>query len=185
MVFFSSALPRSPSAAEPLNPTLWLSGSARQPVRSPAGPGSGPDGGRAGLPPILGHLGVRAGSGPGPGPGSLFGGFDVRPGEGGCGASRVRDAGLCPYCSHPLGSVCCRVCLVLMCPLLGCSRVGQPEPNAGGCAAPTQSRGSQGAFRRQCGYFRAGLRPFFCSEQCADQGGNRVVGFIAGRSRWA
>jgi hypothetical protein len=61
LVVFSSALPRPPSAAEPLR----LSGSARRPDRAPAGPGTGPgpSGGRAGLLPILRHREVRAGSG--------------------------------------------------------------------------------------------------------------------------
>ena len=52
----------------------WLSGPVRLPARSPAGPGPGPDGGRAGLPPIFRQLGGTGRPGPGsgrlgPGPG--------------------------------------------------------------------------------------------------------------------
>ena len=55
-------------------PHPWLSGPVRLPARSPAGPGPGPDGGRAGLPPIFRQLGGTGRPGPGsgrlgPGPG--------------------------------------------------------------------------------------------------------------------
>jgi hypothetical protein len=112
---FSSALPRPPSAAEPLTPPLAF--------RVGPPPGPGPAGGRAGLLPIHGRLagagrtgaGPRAGSGPraGPGPGRLaLRGFRRQAGGGGCGASRLRDTGLRPHRSHPHGSSCRCVCLL-------------------------------------------------------------------------
>jgi hypothetical protein len=132
----------SPSAATLCrgtpDPTLTrLSGSARRPALTPAGPGTGPPAGpdssraryrarscwgtcRASSDPSA--LGGAGRIGPGPGSGRAGGpepastsGVSTTGRGGGCGASRVRDAGLRPHCSHPLWSLCCRVCLVLVC----------------------------------------------------------------------
>ena len=141
-------------------------GFCRSMIAWSCGPGRGPARARAG-----------------PGAGSHVGGFDDRPG-GGCGASRLRDAGLRPHCSHPPGSFCCCVCLGWC---VCCLVVPAPsEPTGGGRAASTPSRGSLGALWRHAALAAPGSGPpFLCSEQCAGQGRARAVGFIAGRSRWA
>jgi len=88
--------PGTPPGPDP-GPVLLgdVPGFCRSMIAWSCGPGRGPSRARA-----------RAG----PGAGSHVGGFDDRPG-GGCGASRLRDAGLRPHCSHPPGSFCCCVCL--------------------------------------------------------------------------
>jgi hypothetical protein len=98
----------------------WLSGSARRPARAPAGPQPGQV--LLGDVPGTSALGGADRVGPGPGSGRAGGpepdstsGVSTTGRGGGCGASRVRDAGLRPHCSHPLGSLCCCVCLVLVC----------------------------------------------------------------------
>jgi hypothetical protein len=151
------------------DPTLRLSESARRPAR--AGPGSGPApaGGRAGLLPIRGRLVARAGPGrarallalggagrvgprPGParawwcGPGRAApgpcspSGVSTSGGDG-CGASRLRDAGLRPYRPHPLG----RYAVLSFCACV--------------YAVSSTMRGSLGALLRRA------LGPSFYSEQ--------------------
>ena len=135
--------------------------------------------GRAGTRPGTGP-GTRAGPGPEP---ARTTGVSTTGRGGGCGASRLRDAGLRPHCSHPLGSFCCCVCLAWC--VCCCSCAG-PRSRPGEGALPRRLRA---ALWEPCGATRLWLRrapaPFLCSEQCAGQGGSRAVGFIAGRSRWA
>ena len=96
-------------------------GFCRSMIAWSCGPGRGPSRARA-----------RAG----PGAGSHVGGFDDRPG-GGCGASRLRDAGLRPHCSHPPGSFCCCVCLAWC--VCCCSCAG-PRSRPGEGALPRRLR---------------------------------------------
>ena len=73
MVFFSSALPRPPSAAEPLTPPVGVPG---QPTGRPGpqpGPGPGLLGDVPGFFRSMVAWGVRAGPGLGPGPGPVPG----------------------------------------------------------------------------------------------------------------
>ena len=147
VVVFSSALPRPPSAAEPLTPPFGFPG-------RPAGrPGPQPG------PVVLGDVPgssalVGAGRvGPGPGSGRAGGpdpastsGVSTTGRGGGCGASRVRDAGLRPHCSHPLG-----VTLLLCLPGVGVSAAwtisrgpaGRSEPTGGRSALPRRHRAAR------------------------------------------
>ena len=188
----------SPSAATLCrgtpDPTLGFPGRpAGRPGTQP-GPDPGPvlRGGRAGLPPIHVRLDgpgwdsarhrAPGRAGPGPEPARTTGVSTTGRG-GGCGASRLRDAGLRPHCSHPPGSFCCCVCLAWC--VCCCSCAG-PRSRPGEGALPRRLRA---ALWEPCGATRLWLRrapaPFLCSEQCAGQGRARAVGFIAGRSRWA
>ena len=174
VVVFSSALPRPPSAAEPLTPPVGVPGRPTGRPGPQPGPGPGPacwGTCRASSDP--GSLGgVRAGPGRGPGPGPVPGpgralgrlalrGFRRQAGGGGCGASRLRDAGLRPHCSHPHGSLCRCVCFALVCLLSRRACAGFSEPAGGGRAASTPSRGSLGALWRRAALGCAGLRPPF------------------------
>jgi hypothetical protein len=109
-----------------------------------------------------GRAGTRPGTGPRAGPGpepARTTGVSTTGRGGGCGASRLRDAGLRPHCSHPPGSFCCCVCLVwCVCALLFLR--GPSEPTGGGRAASTPSRGSLGALRRHAAIAAPGSGPF-------------------------
>jgi hypothetical protein len=91
----------------------------------------------------------------------VLGGFPRQAGGGGCGASRLRDAGLCrvcPHCLHRLGSLPCLVCL--RCVSAGSSRryfTSRATPGAGRagallrrrrCAARWEPCGAAGALHR-------------------------------------
>ena len=173
MVFFSSALPRPLSAAEPLIPPVWRSGSAHRPARAPAGPGPGPGpaGGRAGFLPIHGRLGgcgtgrgfalgrVRSPGRAGPWAGSHFGGFDDRPGGAAAGFPDFGTPGsahtVLTHTDHPVAVSACfsvSVALSFLRGLLGAA--------SGGRAASTPSRGSLGALWRHAALAAPGSGPF-------------------------
>ena len=118
-------------------------GFCRSMIAWSCGPGRGPSRARA-----------RAG----PGAGSHVGGFDDRPG-GGCGASRLRDAGLRPHCSHPPWSFCCCVCLgwCVCCLVVPALALGADRGRARCLDAFARLSGSLVAPR---GFGCAGLRPF-------------------------
>jgi hypothetical protein len=193
----------SPSAAALCrgtpDPTLGFPG-------RPAGrPGTqpGPDPGpvlRGDVPGFLrsmfawtGRAGTRPGTGPGPraGPGpepARTTGVSTTGRGGGCGASRLRDAGLRPHCSHPPGSFCCCVCLAWCVCCCSCAGPRSRPGSGGGRAASTPSRGSLGALWRQAASAALGSGPFSLLRAVRWPGrvpARRAVGFIAGRSRWA
>ena len=188
----------SPSAATLCrgtpDPTLWRSGSAHRPARAPAGPGPGPGpgpaGGRAGLHPIHGRLGVRAGPGPGPGPGRAQGPARTSGFRRQAGGGRLRGF---PTSGRRAPPTLFSPARVIQLPCLLCFGVsvaltilrGSLGAGRGGHAASTPSRGSLGALWRQAALAAPGSCPFLCSEQRAGPGRARAVGFIAGRSRWA
>ena len=157
----------SPSAAAPCrgtpDPTLGFPG-------RPAGrPGTqpGPDPGPVLLGDVPGFLRsmfawtgpgrdsarhrARSRAGPGPEPARTAGVSTTCRG-GGCGASRLRDAGLRPHCSHPLGSFCCCVCLAWC--VCCCSCAG-PRSRPGEGALPRRLRA---ALWEPCGATRLWLR---------------------------
>ena len=78
---------------------------------------------------------------------------------GGCGASRLRDAGLRPHCSHPPGSFCCCVCLAwcVCCLVVPARALGADRGRARCLDAFARLSGSLVAPR---GYGCSGLRPF-------------------------
>jgi hypothetical protein len=118
-------------------PTLRLSESARRPSGGTCNGALTPSpgwtsGGRAWLLPFRGRLVVLAAPRrAAPRPGQRQG--ISTSGGGGCGASRLRDAGLCPLCSHPSGSLRCCVCAgwraCVWCPSF--SAAGGPDADAG------------------------------------------------------
>jgi hypothetical protein len=175
------------------DPTLRLSGSARRPALTPAGPstGPGPAGGRAGLLPILRHWEVRAGSGQalaqaGPGARSLLAlrGFRRLVGGAAAGLPEFGTQGSARTVltrsghSVAVSAKCWCVCCLDDLGPLGAYRGGE-------CAASTPSRGSLGALWCRMASAAPGSCPFLCSEQCAGLAGAQAVGFTAGRSPWA
>jgi hypothetical protein len=112
-----------------------------------------------------GRAGTRPGTGPGPraGPGpepARTTGVSTTGRGGGCGASRLRDAGLRPHCSHPPGSFCCCVCLAWCVCCCSCAGPRSRPGSGGGRAASTPSRGSLGALWRQAASAALGSGPF-------------------------
>ena len=97
----------SPSAAPLRRGTPDPTQALRVGCRSARGR-AGSTGGRAGPHPLCGRWGVRSGPGPGParpGPARPAVSGVLRLAGGGCGAFRLREAGLRPLSVHPLGSV--------------------------------------------------------------------------------
>ena len=115
----------------------------------------------------LGRAGPGLGPAPGPGPGPRAGpgpeparttGVSTTGRGGGCGASRLRDAGLRPHCSHPPGSFCCCVCLAWCVCCCSCAGLGADRGRARCLDAFARLSGSLVAPR---GFGCAGLRPPF------------------------
>jgi hypothetical protein len=179
LVFFSSALPRPPSAAEPLTPPLAFR------AGPPAGPGPSRARTRArsfggDVPGFLrsmfawtGRAGTRPGTGPrarapgraGPGAGSHDGGFDDRPGWRLRGfpssGRRAPPALFSPAWVILLLRLPCLVCLCLVVPARA---LGADRGRARCLDAFARLSGSLAAPR---GYSCAGLRPLFFASSSA------------------
>jgi hypothetical protein len=168
LLFFSHSA--ASSAAEPLITAQAFAGRRRP--RARAGPGRS-SGGEA-CAGRIGPAGVEPGSSVpawrcGPGRTGLhldparLPGVSVS-GGGGCGASRLRVAGLRPHCSHPTGSWCFLRCSVRM-------PAGVPVPCVFSRRPGTYAveRGPLGALRRCAATLLRAFARFICCEPCADR----------------